>query len=103
LEEVSQVSGVSRGQAFEDYLHVSVAALAHPTMEDEYLQTIQKHESGDVGKRGVDRLARMFATMIDATERSCADILGDLFQGAITYGEIRYWPEMMAKLEEEER
>ena len=87
FEEVSQASGVSRGVAFEDFLSVSVAALAHPTMEDEYLQTIEKHKAGEVGKRGVDRLARMFGAMIDATEKSCADILGDLFQGAITYGE----------------
>ncbi|MDB4614171.1 N-6 DNA methylase [bacterium] len=87
LEEVSQRSGISRGQSFEDFLHVSVCALAHPTMEDEYLQTIERHKDGVKGRRGVDKLAEMFATMVDAIDRTRDDILGDLFQGSITYGE----------------
>lgn len=87
LEEVSQRSGVSRAQAFEDFLHVSVAALAHPTMEDEYLQTIEKHKAGEEGRRGVDKLAEMFAVLVDITDRTRDDVIGDLFQGSITYGE----------------
>lgn len=87
LEEVSQRSGVSRGQAFEDFLHVSVCALGHPLMEEEYLQTIEKHKEGTKGKRGVDKLAEMFATLVSVTEKTRQDILGDLFQGGITYGE----------------
>ncbi|MEZ6131131.1 MAG: N-6 DNA methylase [Planctomycetaceae bacterium] len=87
LEEVSQRSSMSRGQAFEDFLHVTVCALGHPLMEDEYLQTIERHKAGNKGKRGVDKLAEMFATLVDVTDTTRADILGDLFQGAITYGE----------------
>lgn len=87
LEDVSQRSGVSRGQAFEDFLHVSVCALGHPLMEEEYLQTIEKHKDGTKGKRGVDKLAEMFATLVSVTEKTRQDILGDLFQGGITYGE----------------
>ena len=87
LEEVSQRSAISRGQVFEDFLHVSVCALGHPLMEDEYLKTIEKHKDGEKGKRGVDVLARMFANLVDVTDKTRADILGDLFQGAITYGE----------------
>lgn len=56
-------------------------------MEDEYLQTIEKHKAGSKGKRGVDVLARMFGILVDVTDKTRADILGDLFQGAITYGE----------------
>lgn len=56
-------------------------------MEDEYLETIQKHKDGAKGKRGVDKLAEMFATLVAATDGTRSDILGDLFQGAITYGE----------------
>lgn len=56
-------------------------------MEDEYLAAIKKHSDGTKGKRGVDTLCKMFATLVDATDRTRADILGDLFQGSITYGE----------------
>ena len=56
-------------------------------MEDEYLQAIEKHKNGPTGKRGVDVLARMFGKLVDVTDKTRADILGDLFQGAITYGE----------------
>tara|TARA_R110002049_G_scaffold4601_5_gene32534 strand:+ start:740827 stop:741636 length:810 start_codon:yes stop_codon:yes gene_type:complete len=87
LEEVSQRSGISRGQAFEDFLHVTVCALGNPLMEEEYLQTIEKHKAGETGKRGVDLLARMFGNLVNVTDKTRADILGDLFQGAITYGE----------------
>jgi len=87
LEEVSQRSSVSRGQSFEDFLHVSVCALGHPLMEDEYLKTIEKHKAGSQGKRGVDTLAKMFGTMVATMEKTRQDVLGDLFQGGITYGE----------------
>lgn len=56
-------------------------------MEDEYLQTIERHKEGSKGKRGVDVLARMFGNLVDVTDKTRADILGDLFQGSITYGE----------------
>lgn len=56
-------------------------------MEDEYLQTIERHKDGPKGKRGVDTLAKMFGELVEATEETRADILGDLFQGSITYGE----------------
>ncbi len=56
-------------------------------MEEEYLQTIERHKEGTKGKRGVDKLAAMFATLVRVTEETRADILGDLFQGSITYGE----------------
>ena len=87
LEDVSQRSSLSRGQAFEDFLHVSVCALGSPLMEEEYLQTVERHKAGTKGKRGIDKLAEMFATLIDATDKTRNDVLGDLFQGAISYGE----------------
>lgn len=87
LEEVSQRSSVSRGQAFEDFLHVSVCALGHPLMEDEYLQTIERHKKGGKGKRSVDTLAHMFGNLVKIMDKTRDDVLGDLFQGAITYGE----------------
>lgn len=56
-------------------------------MEDEYLQTIERHKEGEKGRRGVDKLAEMFGKLVAITEETRADILGDLFQGSITYGE----------------
>lgn len=73
--------------AFEDFLHVSVCALGHPLMEEEYLQTIERHKSGKEGNRSCDKMAHMFGNLIQLMNETRADLLGDLFQGAITYGE----------------
>jgi hypothetical protein len=87
IEETSRRSGVSRAQAFEDFLHMSVCALSGGEMEDQYLATVQKHTEGKPAKRGCDSIAHAFGTLVDAMEKTRYDILGDLFQGAITYGE----------------
>ncbi|MDP1797530.1 MAG: N-6 DNA methylase [Planctomycetaceae bacterium] len=108
LEEASQRSGVSRGQCFEDFLTMSVCCLSGGRMEDLYLQTVAKHTSGKPGKRGCDSLAHMFGELVAAMEQDTRegmkDILGDLFEGAITYGEHQQYLtpmpvcEMMARL-----
>ncbi len=77
----------SRGQVFDDYLTMTVCALAGGTMEEEYLATIAKYIEGEKGKRPVDRLAEAFSQLIAIMEETRGDILGDLFQGGITYGE----------------
>ncbi len=90
IEETSQRSGVSRGQAFEDFLHMSVCAMSGGTMEDQYLAVVERHKHGQPGKRGCDSIARAFGTVVasmEQTQGEMIDILGDLFQGAITYGE----------------
>ncbi len=91
LEETSQRSGVSRAQAFEDFLLMSVCALSGGRMEDQYLETVKKHSNGEKGKRGCDVIGKMFGTVVAGMEQDTRDemkdILGDLFQGAITYGE----------------
>ena len=87
IEQASRRSGVSRGQAFEDFLHMSVCALSGGQMEAQYLATVQKHTEGKPGRRGCDSLAAAFGTLIAAMEETRKDILGDLFEGAITYGE----------------
>lgn len=66
---------------------MSVSALAHPAMEEEYLETVERHKVGVAGKRGCDLMAEMFANLVNAMTETRDDILGDLFQGAITYGE----------------
>lgn len=66
---------------------MSLCALSGGQMEAQYLGTVSKHTSGPKGKRGCDSLAQAFAVLVDAMEKTRQDILGDLFQGGITYGE----------------
>jgi len=91
LEEVTRRSSVSRAIAFEDFLTMSVCSLSGQRMEDLYLQTVAKHTAGKKGKRGCDVIARMFGELVEAMEQDTRDqmkdILGDLFEGGISYGE----------------
>ena len=91
LEETSHRSGVSRAVAFEDFLTMSVCALSGGRMEDDYLQTVAKHTAGKPGKRGCDSLAHMFGQLVAGMEQDSRaemkDLLGDLFQGGVSYGE----------------
>ena len=100
LEELSRRSGVSRAQAFEDWLTAMLSALAAETKEDEYLAMVDRHKSGKKGKRGVDLMAQMFGELVDSITRNDVDILGDLFQSSITYGEAGQFlsPESIARL-----
>ncbi|WP_145305562.1 N-6 DNA methylase [Gimesia fumaroli] len=87
LEEITRRSKVSRAQAFEDTIRASVAALAAETMESEYFDAIKAHTKGEIGERGVDLMPVFLAQTIDAMSRTDNDVLGDLFQGSISYGE----------------
>lgn len=87
LEETSHRSGVSRAQAFEDFLHMSTCALSGGQMEEQYLDTVKRHTDGKPGKRGCDSISRAFGQLVHVMEETRKDILGDLFQGGITYGE----------------
>ncbi|HRX78739.1 MAG TPA: N-6 DNA methylase, partial [Pirellulaceae bacterium] len=100
LEQLSQRSSVSRGQAFEDFLTATVCALAAETKEDEYIAMIERHKNGKRGRRGADLMPEMFADLVNAMSETDADILGDLFQGSITYGEAGQYftPEAITKL-----
>ncbi len=100
LEQISQRSGISRGQAFEDWLSAVVCSLAAETMEDEYLAMVERHKDGTRGRRGIDLMPEMMALLVDAMEKRDADILGDLFQSSISYGEAGQYlsPESVARL-----
>lgn len=87
LEQLSQRSGVSRGEAFQDWLTAMVCALAAETKEDEYLAMVERHKDGKLGRRGVDLMPQMFGELVDAISRQDNDVLGDLFQGAVSHGE----------------
>ena len=90
LDETARRSAVSRAVAFEDCLHMSVCALSGGQMEEQYLATVAKHAKGKPGHRGCDSIAELFGRSIaqmEQTHGEIEDVLGDLFQGAITYGE----------------
>ena len=87
MEHLSHRSGVSRAAAFEDWLTAMICALAAETKEGEYLSMVERHKAGKQGKRGVDLMGQMFGELVNAMSDSDSDMLGDLFQGSITYGE----------------
>lgn len=87
LEELCRRSNVSRSQAFEDWLTAMVCALAAETKEEEYLAMVARQTRGKPGQRGIDLLGQMFAELVLAMEKDDGDVLGDLFEGAITHGE----------------
>lgn len=91
LDEAARRSGVSRSQAFDDFLVMAVASLSGGMMEEQYLTAVAKHTTGKSGKRGCDSLAELYGSVINAMEQDVheemRDVLGDLFQGGISHGE----------------
>ena len=90
LDGAARQSGLSRGQTFDDFLQMTVCALSGGQMESQYLAVVKKYTEGKSGQRGCDRLARLLGQLVEAMESTAQqtrDILGDLFEGAITYGE----------------
>ncbi len=101
IDESGRRAGLSRGQAFEDFLTFVRCSLAGQTMEEEYLKTIDKgYAKGEKGRRGIDAVVSGFGQLVIAMEETGKDILGDIFQGAITYGEggQYFTPEALASL-----
>ena len=86
LDGVAAKTG-SRGEVFDSFLTMTVCALAGGTMEEEYLATVARYTDGEKGKRPVDQLAMAFGRLVEIMTEMREDILGDLFQGGITYGE----------------
>ena len=88
MDRAGNKAGFGRGQAFDDFLHVTVCSLATGLMEEEYLATVRKgYDRGDQGKRGIDFFGQAFGLLVVLMEETRNDILGDLFQGGITFGE----------------
>jgi len=88
VDRAGRKAGFARGQAFEDFLTCVVCALGQGLMEDEYLATVRKgYDKGENGKRGIDCFTQAFARLVQLMEDTRSDILGDLFEGGITYGE----------------
>src|SRR5205807_2092029 len=77
----------SREQIFDDFLTMTVCALSGGTMEEEYLRVVKPYCDGPAGKRDIDRLAKLFSDVVRIMEETRADVLGDIFEGAITRGQ----------------
>lgn len=86
LDAIARRQG-SREQVFDDLLTLSVCALAGGTREEEYLATVKPYVDGELGKRPIDRLVAVFGRIVNLMEETRTDILGDIFQGAITRGQ----------------
>ena len=110
MDEASRRAGLSRGQVFEDFLTCSVCALSNQQMEEEYLEVVNKgYADGEKGRRGIDFLTQAFAKLVELMEETRKDIIGDLFEGSITYGEAGQFLtpepicELMAKMTADEQ
>ena len=87
LDEAARRSHMNRAQAFDDILRMIVCTLGRPLMEDEYMTVVERHDEGQKGKRGCDSIARFFGQLVHGMTETNRDLLGDLFEGAITRGE----------------
>ncbi len=76
-----------RERVFDDWLTMIVCCLAGGSREDEYLHTIQPYIAGEKCRRDIDKLAPLFGKLVAIMEETRSDILGDIFQGAITRGQ----------------
>lgn len=79
---------------------MTLCSLSGGQMEEQYMVTVKKHTAGQQGRRGCDSIAHAFGSLVDAMEKTRKDILGDLFQGGITYGEAGQFmtPESICEL-----
>jgi len=104
LDDAATRSRRSRSQTYDDFLTLSMCALSGGQMEEEYLEVAAKYVEGEQGKRSIDLLADTFGQLILIMEETRADVLGDFFTGAITFGENgqfftpNHITDMMAKM-----
>ena len=65
---------------------MTVCALSGGQMEKEYLELVRPYGNGEVGRRAIDAFPAAVGDLIVAMEKTRKDILGDIYQGAISYG-----------------
>lgn len=86
LDEIARRHS-GRERVFDDFLTMTVCALAGGTREEEYLATVQPYCAGEKAMREADRIAALFARLVEVMDETRMDILGDVFQAAITRGQ----------------
>ncbi|MGA2796868.1 MAG: N-6 DNA methylase [Thermoguttaceae bacterium] len=87
IETAAARSHYDARRAFEDFLSLTVCALSGGQMEEQYLQTAKQYSNGEPGRRAIDAFPAALAVLIETMEQTRQDILGDIFQGAITHGQ----------------
>ena len=65
---------------------MTVCALSGGQMEKEYLGLVRPYGDGPIGQRAIDAFPEALGDLIVVMEKTRKDILGDIFQGAISYG-----------------
>jgi ribosomal protein L11 methylase PrmA len=86
LETVALRSHQDPSRAFDDLLGMTICALSGGQMENEYLSIVRQYDHGEKGRRAIDAFPEALADLIVAMEHTRKDILGDIFQGAVSYG-----------------
>lgn len=78
----------TRAAVFADFLRMAAAALSGGRAEDVYMEAVKRYLDPDGGERGCDRIARLFGRVVGwYTLNPFGDLLGDVFQGGVTFGE----------------
>lgn len=54
---------------------------------ERYMEIIKKYSEGKPGERAIDHLTRAFTFLLQETQETQRDVLGEIFQAQITYGE----------------
>jgi hypothetical protein len=100
LETAAARSHHDARRVYDAFLAATVCALSGGQMEDQYLQTVKPYSEGKPGQRAIDAFPAALAVVIDAIETTRQDILGDIFQGAITHGQNGqfFTPENVCKM-----
>ena len=86
LETAASRSHHDPCRAFEDLLGMTICVLSGGQMEEEYLSLVKQYAHGEKGKRAIDAFPAAVGDLIIAMEKTRKDILGDIYQGAISYG-----------------
>lgn len=86
LETAAMRSHHDTRRVFEDFLEMAVCSLSGGQMEEQYLAVAKRYSEGQKGKRAIDAIPKAFATLIEGMEETRKDILGDIFQGGVTFG-----------------
>ena len=54
---------------------------------DRYMEIVKNYSEGKIGERAIDHFQRAFGFLMEETLESGKDVLGEIFQAQITYGE----------------
>lgn len=66
---------------------LEMSSISKGKYNDRYMKIIKKYTEGKPGVRAIDHLQRAFSYLMIETEESGKDVLGEIFQAQITYGE----------------